>query len=161
MRRSAKAYSNLLDSIITLEDSLLTQSELLMLSDSLFIGKGESYGAVFKRDIRPVTAEAISLDMADNKLTPEAYLKQAKGIVAGLPVLELAVAFEPSQGQTERLVKRIRQLAGEPIIVGVSVRPFLMGGAEITIGGEFRDYSLRTKVNQLFTEMFAGLNEEL
>ena len=161
MRLSAKTYSNLLDSIFTLEDSLLTQDELQLLSESLFSGNSDTYNEVIKREVRSLTAEAVTKDMAEAKLTPEVYLKKAKDMVASLPVLELAVAFEPSVRQTQQLVTKIRQLAGYPIIAGISVRPYLLGGTELTLNGEFRDYSLRTNVNHLFGEMFAGLDEEL
>lgn len=79
----------------------------------------------------------------------EALLKLKK-IGDSIPVVYLQLAFEP----TEQILKNISlwflRRTNKKVILNISLERQDIGGAYITFGGLYKDYTLRTKIDKYF-----------
>lgn len=152
MRLNEKIFSNLLNTIVTLEDSTLFQEELRLLSESMYSGKGLNFETMIANRVRRSVALALKADLKMAAMETTAFVQSAMDFFNRLPVVELALGFEPTAEQIVTLAQTARELAGQPVLLSITYKPYLIGGAEFNYQGEYRDYSLRTRMQALFNE---------
>lgn len=153
MKRNEKNYSNLLNTIVTLEDSTLLQEELRLLSESLYGGKDTNFETVIAQKVRRSVAVALKADLKTVGGASLEFIQDTMSFFNALPVLEIGLGYEPTAEEIVLFAQKARELAGYPLVLSLMYKPYLIGGAELTINGEYRDYSLRAKTILLYHEM--------
>jgi len=78
-----------------------------------------------------------------------AFLKRLKKYLADLPVIKLTTAFAPSEEFLADLGQRLRGEIGQKVILEIIVKEEIVGGAVIEYGGEYRDFSLARKLDEV------------
>lgn len=72
-----------------------------------------------------------------------AFVDRANGVVRA----EAIVAEEPSQKVMDGIKAALKDLAGDKVVVDVTVDPAIIGGIVVKLGSKMVDASLRTKLN--------------
>ena len=72
-----------------------------------------------------------------------AIVDHANGVVRA----EAIVAEQPSQKVMDGIKAALKDLAGDKVVVDVTVDPAIIGGIVVKLGSKMVDASLRTKLN--------------
>lgn len=67
--------------------------------------------------------------------------------LAGLILLRLEIAFEPTESTVERLHSWIRKEVGEGVILDLEVREEIRGGARLTFKGRYKEKTLSSLIS--------------
>lgn len=77
------------------------------------------------------------------------YLQRLEKFLAGLPVVRLTLAFDPSREIQQGWVAWLRSRVHPQMVIDCRVDPAVVGGAIIEYDGQAVDFSLRGKLDQL------------
>ena len=138
-----------------------TREELSVLLDQIdeaarFVYKGgdivfsEKIKGVASEEFRGVIASlegAGKFPVGDEEQSE--FFKDLKKYLEVLPVVRLTIAFSPSQDFITGLSEWLKKEAGKRIILEILVKEDLVGGLIVEYGGEYRDYSLARKLDEL------------
>jgi len=80
------------------------------------------------------------------------FFKNLKKYLETLPVIKLTIAFGPDKDFLAGLSSRLAKQIGKRIILEILVKEEAVGGLIVEYGGEYRDYSLARKLDQLMEE---------
>ncbi len=129
----------ILDKIPTLSkrNELLSQIEILI-------------NGLNKKDTEELTeiGEYIHARASESRNYKE-YLAGIKKAVMSLPILELTVAFVPTQREVKDFVLSIRNEVDGLAVVDVNVNPYILGGARIAFKGKYFDGSVLSKIQNV------------
>lgn len=128
----------------TIEDRNQLVAELQLVQQALFSTDQQKIEDIYSSQIRHEVSEALQelFQTGDRQAVFsafEAYLHQ-------LEVVQIVLAFEPSQDQLELLADSIQSSEGNPRLIDLKVDPTIVGGMRVAVGGKYGDYSLRTKI---------------
>lgn len=161
--------NTLLSKIRTTAERDQVNSELDLLITNLYEHGGSSLDSVLRTQIRSWVAEIIRKGMPEGNdiEKAESYLKSLKDSLTKLKVLNLTIAFEPTDSSIDKFsdfVNKNRSNASGPdgsqarrVILDFEIDPKIYGGAEITYDGNYRDFSLK----RLFEEEYKAQEGEL
>lgn len=68
--------------------------------------------------------------------------------LADLPVLSMTLAFTPSRDFLTDIIKGLREQYENNLILDILVDENIIGGAVVTYKGQYRDYSLRKRLEE-------------
>jgi len=145
-------YSEILETLRTLEDLELLESEIDTLLSSFYEEKGQGYENALKTEVRAWVADLIRRLQPASGISKEEYLKNLQVELKKLKVLQITISFEPTEGNIERIHNWILNNAGRNLILEVNRNPNIVGGAIVVYEGEYRDYSLRKKFLDVFSK---------
>lgn len=144
-----------LSSIKTLEERKRLYSEISLILEVLFRQQAD-LEKILDTKVSPQLRTYI-LDLLQGKPLDEALreriaktLAEIKKKAEGLQAITLTLAFEAQQSTIDRISSFARQTLGENIIIEINVEPGIIGGAIIVFNGLYRDYSLKTKLEEVF-----------
>lgn len=80
----------------------------------------------------------------------KAILSSAYRTICALPILQMTLAFEPSEAVIGNISRWARQTLAPGILLDLSLDRSILGGAIIIYQGKFFDYSLRKKLQAVF-----------
>jgi hypothetical protein len=80
----------------------------------------------------------------------EEFSKLEKKLRA-LPEIKLEIAFFPKNNFLNRISQWLQETIGEKVILDITVNPKVVAGAKIEYRGNWRDFSLAKRVDQLFS----------
>lgn len=86
-------------------------------------------------------------DAANQEKTPNKYLEELKQALLKLPIVELTIAFSPSQNDINEVLAAIRSEINPEAIIDISVNPYLIAGAQIIYEGKYHDGSIASKLS--------------
>jgi len=69
-----------------------------------------------------------------------------------LPEIKLEIAFSPNNDFLNRISQWLEKELGQKIILDITVNPKVTAGAIIEYQGNWRDFSLAKKIDQLFVK---------
>jgi len=69
-----------------------------------------------------------------------------------LPEMKLDIAFFPTDNFLNRISQWLQKEFGQRIILDITVNPKVVAGAIIEYQGNWRDFSLAKKIDQLFSD---------
>lgn len=156
MKPNANRFSNLLAEIVTQEDRSLFMDEVSRLEAGLFSGGEQGFATVMTKQVRQRIAVAYGADFKEYKQGSEQFLTEVKQVVAELPEMDITVAHELTVTEYSALAEKVRQVAGRPLVLSVSINPFILAGMQLSFGGKYGDYSLRRRLE---AEFETGLGE--
>lgn len=84
------------------------------------------------------------------------FLQQLIEELKKLQVIGVTVAFEPSDHFIAKLNNEISAAAGQKVVLDISVDPKIVGGLVIEYQGKYRDYSLKSKVDEFVKQRISA-----
>ncbi len=142
--------SKLLAVIRTKEDVNRLALELRELEAGLYkTGDGE-FEKVLSSKVRKGIAEIITSEMLDSKIDKKLWLREIEKEIEGLKVIRITLALEFPQMYLDRITNWIAQNIGEGVVVDIEVRSEIVGGAMVSSGGKFGDYSFQKKLDNVW-----------
>lgn len=130
--------------------------EVARLEAGLFGGGESDFESIMIKQVRQRIAAAFRLDFKGYEQSTEQFLAEVKQVVANLPEMDITVAHELTVAEYAALADKVRQVAGSPLVLSVSVNPFILAGMQLSYRGKYGDYSLRRKLE---AEFETGLRE--
>ena len=150
-----------LKSVKTTEEAQKLTLQIDNLLESLFYeGKEEFEKAVsaIRYDVSEIIKEEFLRDEKYNgKETIKDFLTKLKEKIQTLKILELNIAFDPSDKTIETIHDWVLNNIGEDYVLSVTVDKRLIGGAIVIYDGKYKDFSLKKKLD----EVFAAKREEI
>jgi F0F1-type ATP synthase delta subunit len=96
-------------------------------------------------------AKAISEDMESMQQSPKIFIDGLVSFLKNVRKVEMTLAFHPTRSQVTRVVSWIRsQLKLEAVVIEIKYDPKLIGGAILIWNGEYRDLTLKKKLENYF-----------
>ncbi len=155
-------YSNIDDLIsetVTHEEVADLLSQLSALRQSIFKTGGKDLKYLLETEVGVALAAAIKADMAElvDKYSDSEFLMNLfNGIeskLKSIPVIGLELAFEPSRVFLKQVKENLTGFFGRQAVIALIVDPGVIGGARITFGGKYADFSLATKWDEVWKEI--------
>lgn len=137
--------SELLATLLTLDDRETLRTELELLRNAVFQTKENSFPEALKIKVRNSIAEIIEREVRLQKTEPEKYLSEVLQQLDQVPILELTIAFEPTQENLEHIVAHASKLLSQTVITQLHIQPEVVAGAVIVWNGHYHDASLKTQ----------------
>jgi hypothetical protein len=147
-------YQGLIELTQTTEDVVRLDEEIDLLLQCLYHIEGERLEETLEKLVRVrVAAEIRTLLQAHtnpSKQEIKFLLSNAYRTICSLPILQLTLAFEPSEFVINTISRWARQNLAAGIILDLSLDRSVLGGAIIMYHGKFYDYSLQKKLQVIF-----------
>lgn len=104
-------------------------------------------------DIFDVSRKKIILEAIHNgEGNPDQLFSQSKAVreeLKDMPVVTLTLPFRPDQNYSTEIAKRVREVAGTPVVVEILTDVTILGGAVIENSGKVGEYSFRHYFDKL------------
>lgn len=150
---SPKAFSEILEKVITSDDVALLQSEIDTLKKSLFTVGEDGFDAAAKTQVRAWVGQAVSDQGGSTIKSRESYLIQLAGELKKLPVIHLSIAVEPTYETLNNIHAWLLRELNSNFILELEYDPGLIGGAIITYQGKYHDGSLKTQLEEVYAQL--------
>lgn len=149
--------SELLETLVTTEDRELLRVELEQLKSAVFRLKDNTFPEVLKHQVRSQIAAIIEREIRTSEQEPEKYVNDVLKQLDSAAILELTIAFEPTQANVEQIAQEATKLLGQAVLLKIAIQPQLMGGAIITWQGRYHDATLRKKFTEVVDQQLAKI----
>lgn len=145
--------------VYTKRDLLLFYKEVDQLVDSIFktdTDFSKSSSSILGKDKKQNVEEYLRANNIDfkNPVAIKETLLKIKKLGEAFPVVSLTLAFEP----TEKILKDISfwfiKRLNTKVILDIDYERAFIGGALISYGGRYKDYSLREKIDKYFSSKY-------
>lgn len=83
------------------------------------------------------------------------FLEELVAQLKKLTLAKVTLAFEPNDEFVAKLSSEITGIVGKKVIIDISVEPKIVGGLLLEYQGHYRDYSLRSKVDEFVKQRVA------
>jgi len=143
-----------LSSTKTQEERKRLYSEISLVQDALF--RQQDFKKILDTKVSPQLGNYISGFLQDRPLNAHAIekiadrLAEIKKKLDGLKIVSLTLAIEPKKSTIDKIIFFVREHIEKDIIIEINVEPNIIGGAIIVFNGLYRDYSLKTKLDEVF-----------
>lgn len=157
------SYTTLFSDIRTLDDLHLLKSEIDTLLSALFQTDNTAFKAVMDTKLQRNLGNALTKVLTDANVsltdqeTLQKYFSGLKEFIATLPIVQLTLAYHPTNEQIEQLSDWLRRETGQMVILELRFDKRLLGGAVIVYNGKYQDLSLKTKLDRVYEEKKAEL----
>lgn len=132
--------SNFFLQIKTVDDRAVVIDDLLRMQNSFYSVQPFSREQLLSSLSFQFGKQLVSLmDRAEDK---HRALNELKEAVEAMKIVELVVGYSPSNVQAEELVKTVKKLWGDRVLVRLQVDIGMCGGVRITVDGKYQDMSL-------------------
>lgn len=81
-----------------------------------------------------------------------AFLKDIKKSLEQLPVIKLTLAFLPNKEFLTQMIDWLEKQLGKKVVLDITVKERIIAGCTFEYDGEYRDYSLVNKLNDVIEE---------
>jgi len=110
------------------------------------------FHATLRRHLSSSLAETIFANFSENQFSPSAYLKDLSSQLEKLLPLRLTLAFDPPKQTLDTIVSWVNTYLGPGHILELATDHSLLGGALISFKGEYRDYSLQSRLRHYLSQ---------
>lgn len=153
-------YKNLLGLVRTVDDTVSYFTQIDLLINNLYSFDRLKIEEILDRLVGEKLAVALkriweSENIEGNSEKIKNSLLEIKEVLKKLTKVRMTLAFEPSRYQVNEFSNWCRENLDEGIILDINFEKNIIGGAVFVYRGKFYDYSLRTKIEQVF------LNDDL
>ncbi|MCX6759693.1 MAG: F0F1 ATP synthase subunit delta [Candidatus Nealsonbacteria bacterium] len=80
------------------------------------------------------------------------FFQELEKYLQSLPEIKLEIAFSPDDNSLDRISQWFEKELGQKIILDLIINPRVVGGAIIDYRGNWRDFSLAKKIDQLISQ---------
>lgn len=163
-------YSVLFDLIITRSEANEVIRQLEALAESLYEIKNsveENMDKILTQEVKEALRRVCRENGVDfkNVLAFQKFLENLKEALASLPAAKLTFAFEPKAGTVKKIAVWLENNLKEKVLIETEVNPAIVGGLLIEFKGNYKDYSLRNKLEVFFQKTnftkISNFNSEL
>jgi F0F1-type ATP synthase delta subunit len=144
-------YTPVLSQIRTKEEKNIFQGEIDLLKKSLF-EQEENFEHVLGSKVRSKISQAIRPELEKESVDKKAYLLGLENELNKLTPLALTIAFEPCDSTISKIFDWVGANLGSNYLLDIQQDNSILGGIIITFKGEYRDYSLKSKLDQYLSQ---------
>lgn len=149
--------SELIQKLRTKDDLETLRGELDVLRNTLY-QSDTNYSEVLKNEVRGWVSEIITRESKDTDV--KEYLDEIDKSLNLVPVLVVAISFEPSEKFIEKLSNWLKENIAKDLVVDILFNTQLIGGIQLSFRGKYLDISLRKKIaKELETVSLVGSNK--
>ena len=91
---------------------------------------------------------------AESRLAIKTFIDKIQEHISALPTISLTLAFEPTEKTLQGLSRWFILNIKKQVLFDITVDTKLIGGAVISSGGRFLDYSIKPDFERIFRETF-------
>jgi F0F1-type ATP synthase delta subunit len=92
----------------------------------------------------------------DSNTALQEFISKICEKATSLPAVSLTIAFEPDEPTLKELSSWFVLNTNHQVLLDVTVDPTLIAGASLTTNGQFRDFSAKSRFDQLLSDYLAG-----
>lgn len=145
-------FSNLISSIVTIEDRNLMLSNLMELRASL---------ASTSEEVRSGSLKAQLEDISSSSGQPlPQIINQLEDQLKALPICTLTLSYLPTVNQAKDIIHWIRAERKDAMVLKFVRDQSLLGGATIEWQGKYADYSLRRRLDHYWDSGKGKIHEQ-
>ncbi len=146
-------YSDIFDSIKTKHQLDLLLEEIEVLKNSIYETKAETFEDVLSKEVRDYIADFMRRDLKrDSEITKQEYIAGLEKALAKIKIIKLTTAIEPTDHFVETLSDWVAKNIGAGIVIDFKVNTQVVGGAMISYGGKYHDFTLAKTLDALFQQ---------
>lgn len=150
---------DIFESIKTVEDRNKLLSEIELVSDAIY--KEGELDKVLNAQVSKTLREYVGDESSREILSK--MLSDLKKTLEELAVVKLTLAFEPAESTVNKIITFIRQNLAENTVLELRFEPKILGGAIFEFKGLYKDYTLKSKLDEVFKnkreELFSSLTQ--
>lgn len=135
---------DLLSKVHTVEDKVRFESDLDKLARAVF--KQGAFQKILRSEVTKELSDIIITDVGDSVPTTT-YLKGLNQQLESLQVVDITLAFVPTQAQVDQLYTWLGDSVGHKFIFNIHTNEALIAGARVEYAGRFTDASLAKQLN--------------
>lgn len=147
-------YQGLIDLTQTTEDVVKLDEEIDLLLQSIYHVDKDMLEDTLKKMVRIRVAMEIRSLVKQTTTSKKEEIKTLFSnmyrTICALPILQLTLAFEPSEAVIGNISRWARQNLAAGILLDLSLDRSVLGGAIIVYHGKFYDLTLRKKLQDVF-----------
>ncbi len=144
-------YNDFLKAIRTSAEARSFLGELELLEKATFATESEQFDTVIQGQIRPEMA-AIFKKLGREAISTVGFLAGLRQAILNSRKAELVIAVSPNQRLTLRLSEWVKENFGQDVLLDLLYDPGILGGAIVSFGGKYMDFSLRPQVAEWFSK---------
>jgi len=152
-----KTFEDLAKKIKTKEELIFYLEEIAQVRQIIFKDKEVSLskkveGKVsgeFKKFLERLEKEEV---ISKNPEQQSSFFQELEKYLQSLPEIKLEIAFSPDDNSLNRISQWFEKELGQKIILDLIINPRVVGGAIIDYRGNWRDFSLAKKIDQLISQ---------
>lgn len=149
--------SELLQKLRTKDDLETLRGELDVLRNAMY-QSDTNYPEVLKNEVRGWVSEIIGRESKD--MDAKEYLDEIDKSLSSVPILVVAISFEPSEKFIEKLSSWLKDNISKDLVIDILFNMQLIGGIQLSFRGKYLDLSLRKKISkELETVSLTGSNK--
>lgn len=136
----------------TKDDIAVLNSEINLILSALFTSH-KKIEKVLTKEIRLTTYAALKKDFLDKEVSPskiKELLNELSERLKKLKVLELTLAFEPTQEEIFNIYNWVKENLGDDVILDIKLDKSILGGAIIVFEGLYKDYTVKKQLEEVF-----------
>lgn len=144
--------NSILEKVRTKEEANLLLSEIDLILSTLFTSR-KKLEKVLTKEIRLTTYAALRKDFLDKEVSPskiKELLNELSEKLKKLKILEVTMAFEPTQDIINNIHNWVKENLGDDGILDIKLDKSILGGAIIVFKGLYKDYTLKKQLEGLF-----------
>lgn len=136
-------YTKVLTKAKTIDQREKLKEEISMLMNSLYVKQPNSFENTLTGRVREEIAILVREELKESGLEKRDYLNGLLRMLSEMGIIKLTLGFEPTMVSIDKFWGKIVDALGRYVILDIDYQPKLLGGAFISYGGEYKDYSLR------------------
>lgn len=144
-----EANNDILVNIKTKNDMFKAVEELDQLSQSLFTTEANNLENMIQKHVHYLPAVIFS---SSDRSQIEKKILEIRDSLKNLPILTLIIAVKTSDKMISNISNWLYSSLGYKILLDIEVDRDILGGAKLVLNGNYRDYSLRKKIDDYFSE---------
>lgn len=149
-------FEDIAKGITTKEESDILLEEIDMLERIIFKNTGtplseragKNIGGNFMAYLKKLEKERLFPDSPNQQLS---FFEKIKKYILEIPQIKLELAFEPSRYFLLKIKGWLKENARKDVIFDLTVNPRIAGGAVIECQGQYRNFSLAKKIDELIS----------
>lgn len=123
--------------------------EFQMIENKLYTVENQDVAMIVKEICRLSTYEIVNRVVGNEADKYQLRLRTIRQALMTIPEMEISLAIEPTVQMIQRIWNKITQFTQKPLILDLHYEPILIAGATVQYQGQYRDYSLRQKLEVL------------
>ncbi len=145
-------FDEIVSSVKTIDEKQMLLDEIELLLHSLYKKSAQSFEDVLRTQVRSRIAQKIEEILRKESGEKHAILEKLQETVLDLPVMELTLAFEPTETSLQRLSTWVKTNVGAKVVFQLKYDRSILGGVIMIHEGEYRDYSVRRQLERIINE---------
>ena len=154
MEDKIKKYQDLIELIRTTDDLVKFDEEMDLLLQSIYYVDKDMLKDALEKTVRirvaTVMRKLIQRDTLSKREEINALFLSVYKTICSLPMLQLTLAFEPSEAVIANVSRWARQNFANGILLDLSLDRNILGGAIVMYHGRFYDLTLRKNLQGIF-----------